>query len=62
MKNIMKIHQNTVRYFASNMRDVDNLKILAQTAQALWMKECQTKSRKKQRQVKDAGITDDPGG
>lgn len=61
-KPITEIHKNTVKYFVSDMRDTNNLKILAQTAQALWMKEHRVRGEKKMYKIKDASIMDDPGG
>lgn len=62
IESITDIHKNTVEYFASNMRDTNNLKILAQTAQVLWMQEHRTRGEKKMYKIKDASIMDDPGG
>ncbi|MBD5556404.1 MAG: hypothetical protein HDQ95_13970 [Roseburia sp.] len=61
-KNTADVHKNTVMYFASNMRDTNNLKILAQTAQILWMQEHRTRGEKKMYKIKDDSIMDDPGG
>ena len=62
IESITDIHKNTVEYFASNMREPNNLKILAQTAQILWMQEHRTRGEKKMYKIKDDSIMDDPGG